>query len=149
METVPARVLELFRGERTLHLVLDAGEGPLRVDIDLTPRTLAALPLVFALLGHQRGCQGGVDFAAGLVLRVAAQLGGEAACLVVRPGRPPAFWLRLLTADGPVAVDVDVLDAFALLLSRRLPVAVTAPQPLAAPADHDWDAALTRLLDEG
>jgi len=51
---------------------------------------------------------------------------------MVRPGTPPAFWLRLPTADGARDIDLDVLDAVGLLVSRRMPAVVTAPTP---PAD--------------
>lgn len=142
MKTTPAHLLELFRGERALHILLEANDRPVEVHVDLTPRIQAALPLVFAVLGHQPpGCKGGLDVAVGLLLRTAAALGADPACLVIRPAPSPAFWLRLVTPDGPHEVDVDVLDAFALLVSRRLPIEVTRNDAT------DWDGALTDLLD--
>lgn len=138
----PARLLELLRSDGTLHVLLDARGHTLQVDIDLTPRTQSALPFVFALLGHEHDCPGGSDLTVGVLLRTVAALGGETASLLVKPGASPAFWLRLLAPDGPRELDLDVLDALALMLSRRLPIQVTAD-----PA-RDWDAALTRLLDD-
>lgn len=142
MKTTPARLLELYRGERALHILLQVDDRPVEVHVDLVPRTQAALPLVFALLGHQPGCKGGLDVAIGLLLRTAVALGGDFACVVVRPAPTPAFWLRLVTSDGPRELDIDVLDAFVLLVSRRLPIEVTRDQAT------DWDDALTRLLDD-
>lgn len=60
---------------------------------------------------------------------------------MIRPGPDPAFWLRLLTPDGPRELDLDVLDAFALLLLPH-PVAVTTT------GASDRDDALCRLVDE-
>lgn len=143
MKTTPARLLELFCGERALHILLqEAHDRPVEVHVDLIPRTQAALPLVFAVLGHQPGCKGGLDVAVGLLLRTAVALGADPACLVIRPAPSPAFWLRLVTPDGPRELDVDVLDAFALLVSRRLPIEVTRDE------STDWDGGLNRLLDD-
>lgn len=138
----PARLLELLRSGDVLHVVLDAGGRTRQVDVDLTPRTQSALPFVFALLGHDHGRPGAGDLTVGVLLRSIAVLGGETAGLVVRASPQPAFWLRMLTADGPRELHLDVLDAFTLLLSRKLPIHVVDD-----PA-QDWDAALTRLLDE-
>jgi hypothetical protein len=124
----PARLLQLRRSYGALHVLLDAGGSALQVDVDLTPRSQSALPFVFALPGHEHGCPGGGDLTVGVLLRTVAALGGETASLLVRP--------------GPRELDLDVLDALALMLSRRLPIHVTADP------SRDWDAALSRLLDD-
>lgn len=75
-----------------------------------------------------------------LLIRTLRCFGGRAACVLVRPGRFPAFWLRIAGRDRTDDLNLDVLDAVCLLMSRRVPM-VLLDHPAA-----DSDAALRQLV---
>jgi hypothetical protein len=112
------------------------GEVPVTVPLDL--RTAQALRHVHGLHGHT--CHGAPDVHVGLLLRAVEAVGGAVTRVVVRPGAEPAFWLRVGDADGWTELDLDVLDAASLLLSRRVPV------ELVDVPEGTWDGALVALL---
>lgn len=139
--TVPAELLELHSRDRMLCLGLQVEGARVDVRVPLTDRTLRAIPHLQALAGHHHGCSATSDVGVGLLLRTVTALGAQTECLVLRTGSSPAFWLRVRGGSRSRLVDLDVLDALGLLVSGR--VAVEVEQP-----DTDWDAALSRLLDD-
>ncbi len=142
-QTIPAELLEMRGNDETIQILLDAAGHCHDVEIRLSLRTLQALPHILALAGHDLGCVNNMDLGVGLLLRTVEALGGTSAAIVIRARPTAAFWLRIATPDGASTLDLDVLDGFALLASRRLPIEVVAPH------GTDWDAELSQLLDGG
>lgn len=62
----------------------------------------------------------------GCCRRAITALGYGPPVVVVRPGEHPAFWLRLHDQTTPRELEIGVLDAVALLLGRRVAIAVEA-----------------------
>ena len=141
-----ARLLAMQARPDGLGLLLDAGGTHLTVDVGLSERSAHALHHLHVLHGGGHPCAAAAQRQAPVVdalLRAVRAVGGTPRALVVRGGAEPAFWLRVDGPDGSRDVDLDVLDAAALLLSHRLPLR------LAAGTVTDWDAALRSLVDEG
>lgn len=65
-------------------------------------------------------------------------LDARATALVVAPGPPVTFHLAVRGPFGAREVPLTVVDAAALIFSRRVPLRVAAPA-------IDWDGALARL----
>lgn len=141
MQTMPAELRELGGSEHTLLIVLDVAGHAREVAVEVSPDTLCALRHLSALHCHQAPCPTAFDVGVPLLLRTIAGLGAGTVSIVIRDRPTPAFWLRILTTGEPRELDLGVLDAFMLLLSRRVPV------ELATSDDADWDAELFRLLD--
>lgn len=125
-----------------VHLeVLDDDGHHLSVAVPVDHAELHALHHLHAL--HEGGpCSGrtrrpGVDT---LVDAVVAA-GGRVEALAVSAGPPVRFQLGVDGPTGRREVDLDVLDAAAIIFSRRVRLEVRAPAP-------DWDRALAELLDE-
>lgn len=134
-------VLTAMRGDADCLLMLfRTADGEVPVSVPLQPATRQALHHVHGLVAHS--CRSAPDVHVGLLIRAVEALGGAATRIVVRPGPAPAFWLRLGDAHGWTELDLDVVDAASLLLSRRLPVELV-PTP-----DSTWDGALERLLED-
>lgn len=110
--------------DQTLTLLLDASGHDVPVTIPLPERAAQTLDHLAILHGHSQGCGAAPDVHVGLLVRSLRAAGAWPLLLVVRPAPAPAFWLRVMTTDGPVDVDVGVLDAAALIMSRRLPLAL-------------------------
>ncbi len=130
---------------------LAAGHGQIRLELDLrstdpmvvqfpVPEQVAkALPHLHALHGHIGGCSSAPDVHVDLLIRCCHSLGGSPQMVIVRPGPSVGFWLRIVGEGGVTDVDLGLLDAVALLASRRLPIAVELPET-------DWDDELRRLV---
>ncbi len=139
-----ATLLEMRAGPGCLAILLSVGDGSVQVEFDLGPATVHALRHVGALHGHVEGCDARVEVHVDLLLRCLGSLGVLALAVVVRTDEPPGFYLRLLRpCAGEIHMDLNVLDAVCLLLSRRLPVQVERH------ATMNWDVALRGLLDQG
>ncbi|MPZ88162.1 MAG: hypothetical protein GEU81_08830 [Nitriliruptorales bacterium] len=139
-------LVELRAAGACLTLVLDAQNGPVPVHVPLKPVTMHALRHLHALHAHSGGCHVAVEVHVDLLLCCIGSLGAQSAAVVVRDSLPPAFWLRLLRpCAGETHLDLNILDAVGLLMSRRLPVQLERTG-----ADTDWDAGLREMLrDEG
>lgn len=125
-----------------LMLLLEADGRDVPVRIPLREGTAWVLEHLAALHGHSPGCGGSPDVHVGLLLRSLRAAGAWPLLLLVRPLPGPAFWLRLMADEGPVDVDVSALDAAALIMSRRLPLA------LAGAAPDPWDRTCAQLLGQ-
>lgn len=137
--TGPAKLVAMRAQGELLTLLFERDGAEIGIDLPVEKRTLHALHHVTALHGHQPVCGQRLDVHVGLLFRVLAATDAVADTVVVRPGPPAAFWLRLRRDGQLLDIDLDVLDAACLLMSRRLPVHL---------ADEvDWDAALRRLVD--
>lgn len=138
----PATVVAIraHPGSLTMLFGTDGVEVP--VTVGLQPTTEHALRHLYALHAHASGCHASpaVQLHVDLLIRSLRCLGGRAACVLVRPGRYPAFWLRIAGPDRTDDLPLDVLDATCLLMSRRVPV-VLLDRPAA-----DWDDALRQLV---
>lgn len=140
--TRPARLTRMQAHAEALEFVFVTDGAAVPVTVDLQPRTAHALRHLQALHANADGCQGApptqphVD----LLLRALRSVGGDPHCVLVRPGPCPAFWLQVTGSHGTKDLDLDVLDAACLLMSRRLAVKLL-PMPPA-----DWDQALRRLI---
>jgi hypothetical protein len=137
--TEPAKLVALRARDKMLTLLFERAGSEISVDLPVEERTLHALHHVTALHGHQPACGQRLDVHVGLLIRALAATDALPDTVVVRPGPPAAFWLRLRRDGRLVDVDLDVLDAACLLMSQRLPVRFAE--------ELDWDAALRRLVD--
>lgn len=140
--TRPARLARMQAHAEALEFVFVAEDAPVPVAVELQPRTAHALRHLHALHAHADGCQGAPPMQrhVDLLLRALRSVGGEPTCVLVRPGPCPAFWLEVTGAHGTKELDLDVLDAACLLMSRKVAVKLL-PMPPA-----DWDQALRRLI---
>jgi hypothetical protein len=138
----PARLVAMHAHPDSLTILLGTEDAEVPVTVGLQPTTAHALRHLHALHAHADGCQTSppVQLHVDLLIRALRCLGGQPACVLVRPGPCPAFWLRLDGAAGTRELHLDVLDATCLLLSRRVAVEL-----IEEPAT-DWDEALRRLV---
>ncbi|MGH8902857.1 MAG: hypothetical protein ACRDYA_14595 [Egibacteraceae bacterium] len=141
MQTMPAELRELGGSEHTLLIVLDVAGHAREIAVEVSPHMLCGLRHLSALHCHQAPCPTAFDVAVPLLLRTIAELGAGPVSIIICDRPTPAFCLRVLTNGGPRELDLGVLDAFALLLSRQIPIEVVTSD------DADWDAELLRLLD--
>jgi hypothetical protein len=137
----PSQVLCLHSDGDSLVVLVEVDGRDLPVTVPLSHAAAHALRHLYALHGHRWGCPGGVQVHVDLLRRSLQAAGAWPLCVLIRPDPDPAFWLRVMTGEGPVEVDVGVLDAAALLLSRRFPIAVVG-------ADAGvWEDTFGRLLE--
>lgn len=140
----PCKVVCLNADEQELVILLEADGHDIPVHVPVPRTAMAALPHLAALHGHASGCRAGKgDVHVGLLKRSLRASGSWPLCVVVRPGDTPAFWLRVVREDGPVDVDLGILDAAALLMSRQVPVVVDLS------VDDPWARTFATLLDDG
>lgn len=139
---VGCRLVALRADHDRLLVLLEADGRDVPVTIPINASTAHALRHLHALHVHPAGCGKRRLVHVDLLLRAVRAGGAWPLCVVVRPGPEPAFWLRIVRADEPVEVDLDVLDAVALLLADRLPITITD-------VDHDpWERTIDQLLTD-
>lgn len=139
-----AALLDLRASGGHLSMLLNVHDEPVSVELEIQPATEHALRHIHDLHAPVDGGDVHLDVHVDLLLRCLGSLGVLALALVVRAESPPAFYLRLLRpCAGEIHLDLNVLDAACLLLSRRLAVQVERR------ATRNWDVALRRLLDQG
>ncbi len=121
----PTRRIRVHEHADPAVLVLEVGERDVPLELPLSPRDAQALRLLSAL--HRRAPDPPVARAVHVDLLVRAlQAGGDwRPYVLVRPGPPAAFWLRIERDDGAREVDMSPLDAVVMLLSSRVPVLLT------------------------
>jgi len=137
------RVVTLVADHQQLMLLLEADGHDVPVTIPLQRHTAHAVQHLAILHGHPPGCGAAPDVHVGLLVRCLRATGGWPLLLAVRPAPDPAFWLRVVASDGRhVDVDLGLLDAAALLMSRRLPLALVDGGP------DPWERTLGQLLSE-
>jgi hypothetical protein len=145
-----AELLGLHVNATSIRFVFLTEADEVWVELPLTPAAYHALGHLAAVHGHDPGCASAPAVHVDLLLRALAASDTRPACVVVRVLDRPKVWLRLIGRRGPVDLDLNVLDAFCLLTSRRIAVRLERPVP-PEPDDTaagDWDAALRRLLDQ-
>lgn len=138
-----AAFLDMRASDGALTLLLDVRDGPVTVELEIQPATEHALRHIHEL---HAPVDGGVylEVHVDLLLRCLGSLGVLVLAVVVRADSSPGFYLRLLRpCAGEIHLDLNLLDAACLLLSRRLPVQFERHET------RNWDTALRRLLDQG
>jgi len=148
--TEGAELLGLHVTTSSIRFVFLTEADEVWVELPLTPAAYHALGHLAAVHGHDPGCASAPAVHVDLLLRALAASDTRPACVVVRVLDRPKVWLRLTGRRGPVDLDLNVLDAFCLLTSRRIAVQLQRagpPRPDEVTAG-DWDAALRRLLDQ-
>lgn len=139
-----AAFLDMRASGGSLTLLLDARDGPVTIELEIQPATEHALRHIRQLHAPVDGGDVHLEVHVDLLLRCLGSLGALALAVVVRADTPPGFYLRLLRpCTGEIHLDLNLLDAACLLLSRRLPVQVERNET------RNWDVALRRLLDQG
>lgn len=143
----PARLAGMQARSDSLTIVFVTDDAEVPVTVALQPSTAHALRHLHALHAHADGCRSSpsTQLHVDLLLRALRSVGGEPTCMLVRPGACPAFWLQLTGAHGTKDLDLDVLDAACLLMSRKVTIQLLPTRT------GDWDEALRRLIadDEG
>lgn len=132
--------LRACRDHVLLLLEVDGRDVPVEVGIDAATRH--AMHHLHAMAARPTRCGPSPATYVDLLLRSLRATGSWPLCVVVRPGPDPAFWLRLVVDAEPVEIDLDIVNAVALLVADRLPVTVTD-----AGADP-WQHTIDRLLTE-
>lgn len=126
-----------------LTMLLNVRDEQIPVELEIQPATQHALRHIHELHAPVDG-DAYLEVHVDLLLRCLGSLGVLAVAVVVRADTHPGFYLRLLRpCAGEIHLDLNVLDAVCLLLSRRLPVQVEHQET------RNWDVALHRLLDQG
>lgn len=140
-----ARLVAMHAHPDSLTILLGTDDVEVPVTVGLQPTTAAhALRHLHALHAHADGCQASppLQLHVDLLIRALQCLGARPACVLVRPGPYPAFWLRVAGTTGTRELHLDVLDATCLLMSRRVAVElIDHPQT-------DWDHALRQLVTD-
>lgn len=126
-------------------LVLRSEDAVVPLQFSVPSSTALALRHVIAVEGHADGRPAPTPFIGKLVHRAIAAAEAQDAFVVVQPSSPPAFWLRMDTSRGVIHLDLDVVEAVALLLSRVVPAVIehAADSPL-----RDWDGVLRQLIED-
>lgn len=114
--------IEVDGEEVAMHLL--GADGAVTLRSPSTPEQVTALQHVVALHGHGPGCGASSDVGIGLLQRLAAALQAQRVSMLVRPSQPPTYWLRVWSRRGLFHLQLGLLDACALAVSRRVTVEV-------------------------
>lgn len=136
------RVVALRACRDRVLLLLEVDDRDVPVDVAIDAATAHAMRHLHAMQAHPARCGTRPSSYVDLLLRSLRTTGAWPLCLVVRPGPTPAFWLRLVVDAEPVEIDLDVVNAVALLLADRLAVTVVET------AHDPWQHTIDRLLTE-
>lgn len=137
-----ARVVALRAGRDHVLLLLEVDGRDVPVEMSIDAATAHAMRHLHAMQAHPARCGSRPSTYVDLLLRSLRATGSWPLSLVVRPGPEPAFWLRLMVDAEPVEIDLDVVNAVALVLADRLAVTVMD-------TEHDpWQHTIDRLLTE-
>ncbi len=138
-----AAFLEMRVAGGWVSLLLEVRDEPLPLELEIQPATEQALRHIQELHAPVDRHHVHLEVHVDLLLRCLGTLGVLALALVVRAETPPRFYVRLLRpCADEIHLDINLLDAACLLLSRRLPVQVEHEDT------RNWDVALRRLLDQ-
>jgi hypothetical protein len=144
-----AELLGLNTTHTEVELLFRSGSEHVTVTFPVTPASRHALLHLTALHGHAPGCTAAPAVYVDLLLRCLEATQRPATSVVVRPGPHPGCWLRL-SGPHPVELDLNILDAFCLLASRRIPIQLRRDDqpPTGAAPTTDWDSVLRQLLHQ-
>ncbi len=136
------RTVALRAGRDHVLLLLEVDGRDVPVEVPIDAATRHAMHHLHAMQAHPTRCGTSPSTYVDLLLRSLRATGSWPLCLVVRPGPDPAFWLRLVVDAEPVEIDLDIVNAVALLLADRLAVTITDT------AHDPWQHTIDRLLTE-
>jgi hypothetical protein len=139
-----AELLELRASPSGIRILLGCHDERFELDVNLTRAGSHALVHLAALYAHAPECPAA---APGVLVDVLVQcIAGSRSLptyiLVRLGGQSPGFWLRISDDGGLRDINLNPLDAYCLLASRRFPIHLERPD-----TSGDWDRALRDLLD--
>lgn len=136
----PAELMCLEVQDDDLRLDLRVGGEALQLFVSVTTGQMRALAHVAALHDHDPACPERVDVHVDMLRRCVRRLDARILGVLVQEDLEPSFWLRLATPTGPLELELALLDAVSLLVTRDFPLHVRRTPPV------DWDASLRDLL---
>lgn len=125
-----------------LRLDLRIGGEILQLSVPVTTGEMRALAHVVALHDHDPDCPERVEVHVDVLRRCVQRLDARILGVIVQEDLEPTFWLRLATPTGPLELELALLDAVSLLVTRNFPLHVRRTPPV------DWDASLRELMGD-
>lgn len=138
----PAELMGIHVERDSLRFELRVDREPLELAAPLGHGQKMALAHLAALHDHDPSCSDSVDVHVGVLRRCLKRLDAHVLGVLIQEDLEPSFWLRLATPTGPIELELELLQAVSLLVTRSFALHVRRVPSV------DWDASLRELLDE-
>lgn len=138
----PAQLMGIHIERESLRFELRVDGDRLELTAPLAHQQRMALAHLAALHDHEASCSDSVDIHVGVLRRCLERLDAHLLGVVIQEDLEPTFWLRLATPTGPIELQIELLQAVSLLVTRSFALHVRRVPSV------DWDSSLRELLDE-